>query len=148
MKVIFSYIDEDDLVACSELYAKTFREPPWNEEWSTENAFERLSDFLSCPKSIAIKAIYDDEIRGFIFGEIEPYNGDKYYNLKEICVSATLQRKGVGKGLMKKLGKILEEDGVSKIYLITQRNSIPSSFYASLGFSEVKKMMLMGKLVK
>ncbi len=148
MEVVFLCIDEDDLVACSELYAKIFREPPWSEEWSTENAFERLSDFLACPKPIAIKAIYDGGICGFIFGGIEQYNDAAYYDLKEICVSTTLQRKGIGKGLMGKLEKVLGENGVSKIHLITQRDSIPSNFYASLGFSENKNMMLMGRSVK
>ncbi len=66
----YSSIDEDDLVSCSELYVATFGESPWNEEWSLEDAFERLSDFLACPKSIAIKAIYDGNICGFLFGEL------------------------------------------------------------------------------
>jgi len=148
MEVIFSNIDEDDLAGCSELYVATFREPPWNEKWNEEDAFERLSDFLTGPKSIAIKAVYNGIICGFIFGKIEQYNSATYYNLKEICVSSAVQRKGVGENLVRELEEILRKNGVEKICLITQRDGAPSSFYTSLGFSEIQNMMMMGKPVK
>ncbi len=79
---------------------------------------------------------------------IEQYTGITYYDLKEVCVSTLLQRHGVGKNLMGKLEDVLRENGVSKIHLITQRDGIPSSFYASLGFSENENMIIMGKSVK
>ncbi|MCU7877604.1 MAG: hypothetical protein KZQ84_12540 [Candidatus Thiodiazotropha sp. (ex Lucinoma borealis)] len=71
MEFIFSNIDEDDLVGCSELYVAIFRDPPWREEWCTEDAFERLSDFLSSPKSIAIKAVHNGDIMN-----LPQFNGD------------------------------------------------------------------------
>ena len=147
MEFVFSSIDEDDLVACSGLYVATFRESPWNEEWSMEDAFERLSDFLSAPKSLAIKAMQNGNICGFIFGKIQQWNGVAYYDLEEICVSNTIKRQGVGRSLMGELEKILIEKGVSRIYLITQRNSGPSSFYSALGFSENQSLVVMGKKI-
>jgi ribosomal protein S18 acetylase RimI-like enzyme len=148
MEIIFSDIDEDDLVGCSELYVATFRDSPWNEEWSTEDAFERLSDFLASPKSIAVKAIHNGNICGFLLGQLQQWNGATFYYLKEICVSYALQRRGIGKSLMGKLEEILTENGVSRIYLITQRDSVPSGFYSSLGFSENQNVMVMGKQVE
>jgi len=147
MEFKLSSIDEDDLVGCSELYVATFRESPWNEEWSMEDAFERLSDFLACPKSLAIKAMRNGNICGFLFGKIQQWNGAVYYDLEEICVSNTIQRQGVGKILMGKLEEMLIEKGVSRVYLITQRDSAPSSFYTALGFSENQSLMVMGKKI-
>ena len=112
-----------------------------------EDAFERLSDFLAAPKSLAIKAMRNGNICGFLFGKIQQWNGVAYYDLEEICVSNTIQRQGVGKSLMDKLEKTLIEKSVSRIYLITQRNSDPSSFYSALGFSENQSLMVMGKKI-
>ncbi|HEB93094.1 MAG TPA: GNAT family N-acetyltransferase [Gammaproteobacteria bacterium] len=119
--------------------------PPWNEEWSMEDAFERLSDFLACPKSIAIKVLQNENMCGFVFGKILQWNGSTSYDLEEICVSSDLQKKGVGKKLMGRLEEVLVEKGVSKIHLITQRDSVPSSFYSSLGFSAIQNLVIMGK---
>lgn len=148
MEIKFSNIDEDDLVVCSELYVATFREPPWNEEWDMEDAFERLSDFLAYPKSLAIKATLNEKIGGFLCGKIQQSNGSTYYDLEEICVCSTLQRQGVGKSLIGKLKEMLREKGVSKIYLITQRDSGPSNFYTALGFSEDQSVIVMGKNIR
>jgi len=145
MELIFSNIDKDDLVDCSELYIATFSEFPWNEEWKMDDALERLSDFFTSPKSIAIKAVKNGYICGFLFGKIQQYNGATCCDLEEICVSSTIQRNGIGKGLVNKLEKILIEKKVSKIYLVTQRNSVPSSFYASLSFNEIPKFVVMEK---
>lgn len=148
MEIIFSDIDEDDLVGCSELYVATFGDTPWNEEWSAEDAFQRLSDFLASPKSIAIKAIHNANICGFLFGELQQWNGGTFFYLKEICVNNAQQRRWIGKSLIGKLEETLTENRVSRIYLITQRDSVPSSFYSSLGFSENQNIMVMGKQVE
>ena len=148
MEIEIQNLDKDDLVECSELYVSTFKEPPWNEEWSPEDAFERLSDFLACPNSIAFKAIKNTQMSGFLIGEIQKWNGAQFCFLKEICVSGKARRKGVGSTLIEDLTVRLKSRGVSRIYLITQRDSIPSSFYASLGYSENTGVMVMGKSVE
>jgi N-acetylglutamate synthase-like GNAT family acetyltransferase len=68
--------------------------------------------------------------------------------LKEICALDALQRKGIGKSLIGKLEEILKENGVSRIYLFTQRDSVPSDFYSALGFTENQNIMVMGKQVE
>lgn len=141
-------LENDDLVECSRLYASIFKEPPWNEEWSIEDAFERLSDFQACPNTVSLKAVNNGQIIGFLSGEIQKWNGAHFYYLKEICVSGKNQRKGVGSALIGNLTMSLKSQGVSRIYLITQRGSIPSSFYSSLGYTENSSIMVMGKSVE
>ncbi|MCU7816090.1 MAG: GNAT family N-acetyltransferase [Candidatus Thiodiazotropha sp. (ex Rostrolucina anterorostrata)] len=145
MALILLNIDKDDLVACSELYVNTFYELPWNEEWNTEDIFERLSDFLVCPNTVAIKFVHQGNISGFLLGEIQQWNGDKIYYLKEICVSQTIQRNGIDRSLMGELEEILKKYGVAKTYLTTQRNSVPSKFYSSIGFSVNTSVLVMDK---
>ena len=45
MEIKFSNIDHDDLVECSDLFVSIFKEPPWNENWDIEDAFDRLRGY-------------------------------------------------------------------------------------------------------
>ena len=147
MEVIISCLDQSNLDECSHLYVKTFKQAPWNENWSMGDAFERLSDFLASPNTVALKAIQNGCILGFLIGEIQRWNGARFYYLKEICVGGETQRKGIGKSLIKNLESALQKEEVTRIYLITQRDSIPANFYGSLEFNENKNIMVMGKAV-
>lgn len=148
MEISFSNIDHDDLVECSELFVSIFKEPPWNETWNIENAFERLSNFFETPDTIAIKAELENRIIGFLMGEIQRWDQNKVFYLKEMCVITSVQRKGVGRAMMVKLENKLTEKQVGEIYLITHRDSIPSGFYSSLAFHENPSIMVMGKTIE
>ncbi len=127
----------------------TFKQASWNEEWSNDDdTFERLSDFLACPKSIGIKAVYDKKIVGFLLGEVQRWNGVNHFYLKEICVAYKLQRQGIEKLLMARLNQRLSEIKVERIYLITQRSSIASEFYSSIGFSSNERVVVMGQSIE
>ena len=147
MEIVYSDVDHDHLAYCSELFVSTFKEPPWNEDWDIEDAFERLSAFLACPKTIAIKAEFKGRICGFLMGEIERWKKTNVYFLKEMCVTPSMQRQGIGKTMMAKLETMLKEKKVSRIYLITQRESVPSTFYSSLSFMENPNIMVMGRSI-
>jgi len=144
MKIIFSDIDHNDLVDCSELFVSAFKESPWNEDWDIKDAFERLSTFLAYPKTIAVKAESEGRICGFLMGEIECWKKTNFYFLKEMCVTPSMQRQGIGRAMIAQLKKRLKEKQVSRIYLITQRESAPSMFYSSLAFEENPSIMVMG----
>lgn len=145
MEIEFSSIDEDDLPSCAELFVASFREAPWNEQWSIADASERLSGFLSHPNAIAIKASYNGFLCGLLFGEIQQWNGARSFYLKEMCVGSSLKRKGIGTRLMHHLEGMLVESGISRIYLLTQRQGAPADFYSSLGFRMNESVVVMGK---
>jgi ribosomal protein S18 acetylase RimI-like enzyme len=134
MKYKFLPLDEDDLVECSQLYINTFNNEPWNENWNMEDAFNRLSNFLSPTYSIGFKAVKKNLIQGFLVGEIEQWRGSQNFYLKEMCVSKEFQRSGLGRKLMLALQNKLYRLGISRIYLITQRETVPEIFYKSEGF--------------
>ncbi|WP_200286490.1 hypothetical protein, partial [Rhabdochromatium marinum] len=100
MEVQINDLNQDDLVECAALYVSVFKESPWNETWSTEDAFEHLSDFLACPNTIALKGTKNNRILGFLIGETQKWNNLCSYYLKEICVGGKDQRNGVGALIM------------------------------------------------
>jgi hypothetical protein len=112
MEIMFSNIDDGDLVRCSDLYVASFHEFPWNEEWTPNNTFEKPSDFLALPKAVAIKKISIDDTCGFLFEEVQRWNGATPYCLKETCVSKAIQREKVGTALTMTLEEMLRESGV------------------------------------
>lgn len=148
MDITLNTIEEADLLSCAELYAATFKQSPWNEEWALDDVILRLGNFLAAPSSITIQAKDGNHLIGFLMGETEQWNGSKYFYLKEICVAPDTQRKGVGKMLMEILEKQLNELDIATLYLITQREGIPASFYSSLGFSEHDALSVIGKSIK
>jgi len=141
----FSDLDEDDLLECAGLLAESFKQPPWNEAWKIEDAFERLLDFIVSPKAVAIKVVHQDKIIGFLMGNVEIGCDNNYFYLKEICVCRDQQRNKVGSSLMKYLEHKLQEMNISRLYLMTQRDSIPERFYTSLGYMINHDMILMRK---
>ncbi len=149
MKYQFLPLDEDDIVECSHLFVNTFKHEPWNEDWDIDDAFNRLSNFLSPSYSIGLKAVNENnEIIGFLVGEIEQWRGSQNFYLKEMCVSKENQRSGLGKELMIALQNELVKQGISKIYLITQRESFPEMFYNSMGFKTNGSLIIMGKSIE
>jgi aminoglycoside 6'-N-acetyltransferase I len=141
-------LDEDDLVECSHLFVNTFKHEPWKEDWDIDDAFKRLSNFLSSSYSIGLKVVNEDEIQGFLVGEIEQWRGYQSFYLKEMCVSKNMQRSGLGRELLRVLQIELAKNGISRIYLITQRKTIPEKFYKSLDFITNDSLIIMGKSIE
>ena len=120
IEIEITNIAKKDLLDCSKLYIEVFREPPWNEEWSLEDALERLSDMFNIPKPVAIKATHNGKLCGFLLGRIMKWTGETSCDVEEICISNSMQRKGVGSLLMGKLEESLKSMEVSGVLLITQ----------------------------
>ncbi len=143
----FSDLGEDDLLECAGLYVESFKQPPWDEAWQIDDALERLSDFFVCPKTIALKVTQKDNIIGFFIGNIEVWCADNYFYIKEMCVSHAQLRNGIGSLLMNSLERTLKEKNISRVYLMTQRDSIPERFYTSLGYMVNEEIIVMRKFV-
>ena len=144
-ELVFSEIEDNDLLECAALFAESFKQPPWDEKWNIDDALERLSDFYHCPKTVAFKVLDNGYIVGFLIGNVEVWCEDNYFYLKEMCVSSTRQRAGVGRILMTHLEEVLLEKKIARAYLMTQRNSIPEQFYTSLGYMVNHEMIVMRK---
>jgi len=79
-----------------------------------------------------------------VFSDIDHLKKTNFYFLKEMCVTPSMQRQGIGKAMIAQLKKRLKEKQVSRIYLITHRKSASSMFYSSLSFEENPSIMVMG----
>ena len=136
------------LKSCTELYIKVFNAEPWKDEWTTESAYNRLTDILTSPNFIGVYYEEDKEIKAAIFGNCEHWFEGMHYNLKEMFVSAELQGSGIGSKLLKHLEERLRKLGVVEIFLFTSKGNKTSYFYEKNGFSELEDMTMMAKEIE
>lgn len=145
MELDYSGLDADDLAMGASLYVAAFAAAPWHERWAIGDAFDRLVDCFHAPNVVAIKATSEGRLCGFLIGEVQQWPQGTAFFLKELCVKPDLQRQGVGRGLLQNLEERLRRRRVSRLYLITQRDSRAGHFYAALGYAEQPGLMVMGK---
>ncbi|MBD2537064.1 GNAT family N-acetyltransferase [Nostoc flagelliforme FACHB-838] len=138
-------IEHQHLKECANLFVSVFSNPPWNENWEIESAFNRLEDFYNMPWSHSVVAILEERIIGFAIGYIERWHQGNSFYLKEMCVESTKQQSGVGTKIMDVLSQNLVDKGVNKIYLLTARDSLASAFYSKCGFCNNSKIIMMSK---
>ena len=139
MNLIIRELRADDLKGCSDLYSQVFSGPPWSENWNEEKAYKRLSHFQKSEGFVGLIA-EDEEVKAFVLGNAEPFLDGYWFYLREMCVSAKSQRKGVGTKLLNKLNETLSAHRVKNIYLATDRNIPAANFYTKNGYKQEAKM--------
>ena len=135
----FRIIKETDIDECSSLFATVFSSSPWNEEWTKQLALERLTHFYESKSFLGVVA-KKESIVGFALGNIEPFYFGSIFYLREMCVSSTLQRKGIGSGVIDTLDSELSQLNVKRIYLATEHTIPAASFYQDKGFVHSKEL--------
>ncbi|WP_104204554.1 GNAT family N-acetyltransferase [Billgrantia saliphila] len=129
-------LERHDLEDCARLYAQVFVAEPWKEPWNAERALARLAHFHDSHGFVGMLAETDEQgdIVGFALGTLEPFCTNSLFYLREMCVSASQQSKGVGTQLYSALERELTMRGAGAIYLATDRTIPAAGFYQGLGF--------------
>jgi ribosomal protein S18 acetylase RimI-like enzyme len=141
----FRDIQTSDIESCSTLFAAVFSAPPWNENWTPENARRRLGDCAATPGFIGLLAEDEHGIAAFAFGYLQHYMDEQHYNLLEFCVAPRIQRQGVGHALLAELNTRLSAAGASRVCTLTARDTPAQKFYEKAGFYVSPKMILMAR---
>jgi ribosomal protein S18 acetylase RimI-like enzyme len=126
-------IQKKDLAICAEIFSRTFSNTPWNENWNTDSALERISHFYDSKGFCGVVA-EEDGVLGFVLGNIEPYFTGPIFYLREMCTDPAYQNSGIGSMLLTRLENTLASKGVKSIYLITEHNIPAEQFYMKRGY--------------
>lgn len=116
------------------LVVEVFAREPWNEEWPRQGAQRRLRDILHSPGSLGVCALRGGELVGFALGRLEAYRDEEHFYLQEMCVSADVQRRGVGTRILTHLHGQLRARGCPRAYLLTARRTPAEAFYLLNGY--------------
>ncbi len=136
---MISTLTSDSLPACASLFVEIFNAPPWSESWRTEDASQRLNDFLATPRAQGVcLSDSNDRLVGFALGHLERSGAEDHFLLKEMCVRTSKQGQGYGTLLLEALTD--RHRGVRHWYLLTARESNASAFYEKNGFRPAGRM--------
>ncbi|KMQ50003.1 hypothetical protein CHISP_3092 [Chitinispirillum alkaliphilum] len=139
-----SILQIEDLI---DVYINTFNNSSWSESWETTDAEKRLTDIINTPGFIGLTAMDKNKIVGMVLGNIHRYSLQNHYYLQEMCVIPEYRNKGVGSFLVCELQNFLKKQDISKIYLITERESLAENFYIKNGFYKSNNLQLLGKTI-
>lgn len=129
---MYRELEESSLVSLAEAYMAYYNAE--GDSWSYEQAFKRLNKEMNKEDSFFLGVYEENELAGFLMGDINEYPGIKVFFLEEILVFKEYQNLGYGTGLMTELDKRLKEKGVERINLMTTESEKHQNFYRKLGF--------------
>lgn len=133
----------EHLDACANLLVQVFRNEPWKECWTFDNARILLWEIFNTPGFVGLVLLCDRDLVGFVVGYCEQSCNSRRFFLREICVQSDRQRQGLGKKLLHQLVETLSAMNVSLIYLLTMKDGELKNFYTKNGFRQSPHMILM-----
>jgi aminoglycoside 6'-N-acetyltransferase I len=134
-----------DLTDCSLFFTEVFNAPPWNEQWTKESSWQRLSDCMHTPNFVGLIAEDGAEIVAMAFGYSQRYQGELHYELLEFCVATPRQGEGIGSALLAELHTRLQAAGVARINAMTARDTPAQDFYLKGGFYISPQRIMMSR---
>jgi len=145
---IREFIDSD-INICTELLISVFNSEPWNDNWTRERAKVYLEEYIKSPGFRGVVVELEETIKGFIMGSRKSWwSGDEFF-VNEFCVDNAIQRKGMGTNLLRfLLEETLQNEGVQRITLLTERGIAAESFYMKNDFKVADRLIFMYKELK
>jgi ribosomal protein S18 acetylase RimI-like enzyme len=146
-------VPKNHLLSAANLYCRIWKEEPWNEKWSTDDASNKLLRVLSKKGAILIFCIADGEIAGFAGGKpvlaeelssriseeiLDKLKPDQLFLVAEIGVDSLQRGKGIGQKLLSKLIDMASADCDSLRFILHTDNKAESAkiLYKKLGFKD------------
>ena len=129
-------IDTEDLTDCVELFCEVYREPPYHETWSGEQAASYLDRFLDMDPNHSFVACDSEGVGGVVIGYTYPWKDGVTYHIQEIFVRASARRKGIAKALVGHAVASLRAERDVSVTLIANQMSPAARFYEHLGLSQ------------
>ena len=133
------------LATCAQLYAAVFNSAPWKGKWTPVTAAKHIRESFADPNFRGLVASANGVLIGFAYGITSQWENERHFYLKEMCVSGSKQRGGVGSLLLKELTRRLKAEKVRQIALGTERDKPARRFYLRLGFEINRKVVIMNK---
>ncbi len=143
LKIIQGNVSEEIL----ELYVKSFRMEPWNEEWTLDMAGMRINDYLQNPMAIGYEAHQDGTIVGFLMGYMTSYLGVKEFHIQDFVISVDFSRMGLGSKMLSLVQQDVKRRGIEAINLLTLRDPRTVGFYNKNGYEINSNLMFMNKSI-
>lgn len=150
MSLIFRPMTPSDFPACAHELMAAFREEPWNEVWTYEQAYTRIEEIMSARVSRGVVCMDGERCVSMLSGRIMTYQDQKIFYIDEFSVHPAYQRQGIGSRMLAFLRQELQKEPqpISHMSLITERGFPSVAFYRKNGFVELQNELTMAGYVK
>ena len=127
------------------LFRDVFNGEPWWDHWTLESAEKRLRQFMGTGQFLGYAMEKENRVVGLICGQREEYYDGPRFCIQEFCVDSRNQGRGWGKELLEYLSQALKQEGITYLYLMTQRGERTQGYYQRRGFQIDEELILMHK---
>ncbi len=127
------------------IYAAAFSGEPWNDPWKPEDAVIHVKELLESKQGYGLEYRMDGKVVGFILGTSMMFHYGRTFEINDLAVDPSYQRRGIAKQLMDRLLTDIEKMGRAGVHLITAAEGNLPKFYERYGFQKETGIILMGK---
>jgi len=132
-----------DTPSCVKGLIETFKEAPWNENWTYEEASMRIDELMASRMSRGYVIVADDEVVGMCIGRIMTYTGFRELWIDEFSVNPRYQNQSLGSKLLEFVKEELEKESISQMCLTTIKGYPSVKFYEKNGFKLSETVVFM-----
>lgn len=145
MSLIFRKMTPEDFPACAHELIAAFREEPWCENWTHEQAFDRIDEIMSARVSRGFVCMDGTRCVSMLCGRIMTYLEKKQFWIDEFSVHPDVQRQGVGSRMLAFLREQLQQEHQTIHYMAlnTERGFPSVLFYEKNGFVQMESDVCM-----
>ena len=127
----------EDRGTVTRLFTDVFTNEPWNDDWSDREQLDAyIRDLTGQSYSLTLGYFDGDVLTALAMGYIKHWYSGTEYIINELCVDRQRQGQGIGSSFLKAIEEYLSENGISQIFLLTDRNVPAYQFYLKNGFQE------------
>ena len=113
--------------------------------WTYEKAYKRIHQVMTIEDAECFVQYVDGKLSGFVMGYYKEFDDLKAYFLEEIVIFSEFQNKGYGAAFLEELERVVRENGVEHLELISVNDEHHMHFYKKLGFYAAGNLAMMGK---
>lgn len=149
MEYVLRKLDTDNFDRIKKFFVDVFTNEPWNDDWSNEEQLKGyIMDLIGNVNSLTLGYFIDDEMVGISMGYIRHwYTGTEYY-IDEFCICRNKQGIGIGTKFLKDVEQYIMNNGMTHIFLQTERTVPAYNFYKKNGFYELEEHVSFAKRLK
>lgn len=115
--------------------------------WTDITAFKRIHQVWSTEGAYCTVLEDGGTILGFAMGYFQQYDDLTAYELAEILIRRSHQKRGLGAAFMRELERRVKAKGAAMIELISVNDAMHARFYEKLGFSNADNLILKTKML-
>jgi len=139
----FREIIASDFESCAKSLIETFKEEPWNEIWTYEQAYTRIEELMASRMSRGYVVVDSENIAGMCIGRIMTYMDFKELWVDEFSVNPNYQGQNIGSKLIEFTKSSLLKENVSNLALTTEKGSPAVKFYEKNGLKVSETIVFM-----